>query len=107
MIAFFDPPKTDTPDPVATKQGTPDPVATMAAALHAAHQQHIHEVFTEAIMKHTGGQIPSDEELQTLCQTVIDKDGTYHLLWGAPKYQVGDDVDLTYAIVSVGPPKIG
>lgn len=93
MIAFYEPPNPDAPNP-------------FEATLTGAHQQRVNQVFTEAILKQTGGVLPSDEELESMVQTVIEEDGTYHLLWGAPDHAIGDDISWDYVIASVPPPTV-
>ena len=50
--------------------------------------------------------MPDTDTIREKGQMVIDPQGIHHLIWGAAKLGIGEKVDMTKCIASVGPPKI-
>lgn len=81
-----------------------DHIMSLAHTITEEHLSHVENVFALAILKANDGVLPTDEEIDAWSNTLIGADGTYHLLWKAPKMEAGDKVDMSYVIASVEPP---
>lgn len=97
MISYAEAPVPAAPDPVD------DHILSLAHTITEAHQKHIDDVFTAAILNNNEGVRPSDDELRQWCRKYVMGDGTVLLTWKAPESGM---LDMNYVIARVPPPTI-
>lgn len=102
MIHHFDYPAPLSPP----EQTLNDQITAMSYKVSVAYLDHVCMKFAEAMVKANGGIAPTPEEMAAKAQTFVGACGTHYLLWGAPVYEPGEKVDMSYVIATVPPPKV-
>ena len=79
--------------------------AQLTEQIAREYQKLVNLTFCTAIAKKCGGVLPSVEEMAARGKCVVTSDGKRLLLWDHPPFEDGGEIDPSYVIASVEPPK--
>jgi hypothetical protein len=78
--------------------------AQLTEQIAKEYQKLVNLTFRAAIIEKCGF-LPSVEEMAARGKCVVTSDGKRLLLWDHPPLEIGSDIDPSYVIASVEPPK--